>query len=58
MCGLFAVVFGIVALGRIRVSQRPGRGLAIAGIVLGICWFLFGLLAAVVRVAVGSDAFS
>jgi hypothetical protein len=58
MCGLFAIVFGIVALGRIRLSQRPGRGLAIAGIVLGICWFLGFLAAVLLRVLIGSDAYS
>ena len=35
---LLAIIFGIVALGRIRRDGTGGRGLAIAGIVLGFLW--------------------
>jgi len=38
--GILGIVFGIIALVRIRRSGRRGRGLAIAGIVLGGLWFL------------------
>ena len=38
--GILGIVFGIIALVRIRRSGRRGRGLAIAGIVLGSLWFL------------------
>lgn len=43
--GILAVVFGNIALGQIDRSQgaQKGRGLAIAGIVLG--WFGIALLA-------------
>jgi hypothetical protein len=44
--GILAVIFGNVALGRIDASQgtQKGRGLAIAGIVLG--WVGIGLMLA------------
>jgi hypothetical protein len=44
--GILAVIFGYVALGRIARSEgrEKGRGLAIAGIVLG--WISIALLAA------------
>ena len=35
---LLAIIFGIVALGRIRRDGTGGRGLAIAGTVLGFLW--------------------
>jgi hypothetical protein len=35
LVGVLAVVFGVVALGRLRSGHQRGRGLAIAGIVLG-----------------------
>jgi hypothetical protein len=35
---ILGIVFGIVALRRIRVMLQGGRGLAIAGIVLGSLW--------------------
>jgi hypothetical protein len=38
--GLLAVVFGIVALLRIRRSGRPGKRLAIAGLVLAAIWIV------------------
>lgn len=37
---LFSVIFGVVSLRRIRRTGRQGRGLAIAGIVLGILWIV------------------
>jgi hypothetical protein len=50
--GLVAVISGHVAVGRISVSGRQGRGLAIAGLVLGylsmaasvvaVAWFYLG----------------
>jgi len=39
LAGILGIVFGIIALVRIRRSGRRGRGLAIAGIVLGSLWF-------------------
>jgi hypothetical protein len=37
---IFGIVFGIVALRRIRQTLQGGRGLAIAGIVLGAGWLV------------------
>lgn len=39
--GLLGIGLGIGALARIRRSGRPGRGRAIAGIVLGSLWLVF-----------------
>lgn len=44
---LLAIVFGIVALTRIRSSGRKGRGMAITGIVLGSVVLVGGVVAAV-----------
>jgi uncharacterized membrane protein len=41
--GILAVIFGNVALGQIERQHQRGRGLAIAGIVLG--WIGVALLA-------------
>lgn len=38
--GVLGLVFGVVALLRIRRSGRPGRGLAIAGVVLSTLWIV------------------
>lgn len=40
--GGLGLVFGIVALVRIRKSQRRGQGLAVAGMVLGAVWLVLG----------------
>ena len=53
--GIFlSVIFGIVALRRIRTRHLKGRGLAIAGLVLSGLWTL--LIAVVVIVALATDA--
>ena len=44
--GILGIVFGAVALRRIRRTGQKGRGMAIAGIILGAVWFV-GLAAAV-----------
>jgi Septum formation/Domain of unknown function (DUF4190) len=51
---LLSVIFGIVALRRIRTRNLKGRGLAIAGLVLSGLWTL--LIAVVVIVALANDA--
>ena len=38
--GIMAIVFGLVALLRIRKSHKRGRGMAITGIVIGTCWLV------------------
>lgn len=48
--GTLGIVFGVVGLRRIRTSHRGGRGMAIAGIVLGTLWM--AIIAAIVIAAV------
>lgn len=38
---ILGIVFGSVAVSQIRRTHQQGRGLAIAGIVLGACWLAF-----------------
>jgi hypothetical protein len=45
---ILGIIFGSIALSRIRMTGQGGRGLAIAGIVLGSCWLaLFVILFAI-----------
>lgn len=53
---ILGIVFGSVALGRIRRTGQPGRGLAIAGIVLGSCWLALYLMLILIGAAVGGGA--
>jgi len=58
VAGLLAVVFGILGIRRARDPQVGGKGLAIAGLILGlisiILWALFG--AGVVALLKGTEA--
>ena len=47
---ILALIFGYIALRQIKQRQQRGRGLAIAGVVLG--WIGVGLLAMVIVLAV------
>jgi hypothetical protein len=42
--GILGVIFGCVALNQIKQRGGGGRGLAIAGIVIGSCWIAFVLV--------------
>lgn len=46
--GIFPIIFGAVALGRIRETGERGKGMAIAGLVLGLVqvglWVVFWML--------------
>ncbi len=53
LTAIAAVVLGVVALGQIRRTGKKGKGLAIAGIVLGVLW----LLGAIVLVPAGIAAY-
>ena len=53
--GILAIVFGAIALSRIRRSGRRGRGFAIAGIVLGSLWLLGIVVAVVISAAAEAD---
>ena len=54
---ILAIIFGAVALRRIKRSQgwRTGKGMAIAGLVLGIVGVAILVLTIVVAVSVGFD---
>lgn len=41
---LLAIIFGAIALGETRRPGVEGRGMAIAGIVLGILWIVAGII--------------
>src|SRR4051812_4475169 len=44
MAGLLAIVFGAIGLHNTAGGQRRGRGMAIAGLVLGIVWLVLAAL--------------
>lgn len=52
--GLLAVILGIIAVGRARRGEAPGRGRAIAGIVTGA----LGLLISIALIAIGVSIFN
>lgn len=52
---ILAVIFGFVGLNQIKYTRERGRGMAIAGIVLGFFWLLVGL---VVVIALGAAFFA
>jgi hypothetical protein len=47
---ILAIIFGVVAMGQTRRNPRlSGRGLAVAGFVLGLAWALIGVFLVVLR---------
>jgi hypothetical protein len=60
VCGIgsiLGIVFGFVALSQIKSSRQTGRGLAIAGIVLGFLGIIATVVSIVVLVNEAEDAF-
>lgn len=53
---VLGVALGIVALRRIRGTFQQGRGLAIAGIVLGSIWLALGVVLVVTGVILGATS--
>jgi hypothetical protein len=53
---ILGIVFGSVALSRIRTTGQGGRGLAIAGIVLGSCWLALFVILILLGVIVGTTS--
>ncbi|HEY2507408.1 MAG TPA: DUF4190 domain-containing protein [Streptosporangiaceae bacterium] len=51
---VLSIVFGIIALGRVRHSGQRGRGFAIAGLVLSGLWVVFYALILVATIHYGS----
>lgn len=60
VCGIgaiLALIFGLVALSQIKAAPgSKGRGMAIAGIVLGSFWIAVGLLILIVALASGGSS--
>jgi hypothetical protein len=54
--GVLGIVFGAIALSRIRTTSQDGKGLAIAGIVLGSCWVAFFVILIVIGIVVGATS--
>ena len=48
---ILAIIFGFVALSQIKKSGAKGRGMAIAGVVLGFVWTALWILFVVVGIA-------
>jgi Domain of unknown function (DUF4190) len=56
LCGLgplFGITFGFVALSQIKQSGQGGRGLALAGIIIGVIVIVVALIVYLITVAVG-----
>jgi hypothetical protein len=51
---LLSVIFGIIALTRIRRLGQKGRGLAIAGLVLSAAWVVVAIVVAIVATVGGA----
>ncbi|ORV52564.1 hypothetical protein AWC05_24080 [Mycobacterium florentinum] len=57
LCGIgpiLGIIFGILALGKIKQTGEGGRGLAIAGIAIGAVLIVFGIIGAIFSVISGS----
>jgi hypothetical protein len=55
-CGIVAivgVVLGFVSLNQIKMSGEGGRGMAIAGIVIGFVWIALHIILAIIRIGLG-----
>jgi hypothetical protein len=53
---ILGIVFGSVALATIRRTAQPGKGLAIAGIVLGSCWLALFIILFVIGAVIGATS--
>jgi hypothetical protein len=57
ICGIgpiLGIIFGILALNKIKQTGEGGRGLAIAGIAIGAVLIVFGIIAGVFSAISGS----
>ncbi|ORV25299.1 hypothetical protein AWB99_22755 [Mycolicibacterium confluentis] len=53
---IVGIVLGVVALNQIKTTGQPGRGLAIAGIVVGALTLLLALILVIAVGAVGLNS--
>ena len=51
---ILGLIFGFIALGQIRRTGQGGRGMAIAGIVIGVVAIVLGIVVGVLSVISGS----
>ena len=56
LAGIPAIVLGFVAISQIRQTGENGRGMAIAGIVLGIIGIVLTILFVVIIIAAASSS--
>ncbi|ORX03756.1 hypothetical protein AWC29_16960 [Mycobacterium triplex] len=57
LCGIgpiLGIIFGIVALGKIKQTGEGGRGLAIAGIAIGAVLIVVGIVVGILSAITGS----
>jgi hypothetical protein len=57
LCGIgpiLGIIFGILALGKIKQTGEGGRGLAIAGIAIGAVLIVFGIVVGILSAITGS----
>jgi Domain of unknown function (DUF4190) len=57
LCGIgpvLGIIFGVLALGKIKQTGEGGRGLAIAGIAIGAVLIVFGIIGGILSVVSGS----
>ena len=48
---ILGLIFGFIALGQIKQTGQRGRGMAIAGIVIGVIGFVLGVVAISARMS-------
>ena len=56
LCGIgpvLGIIFGVLALGKIKQTGEGGRGLAIAGIAIGAVLIVFGIIGGILSVISG-----
>jgi hypothetical protein len=56
ICAILGVIFGLVALNRIGNTQRAGRGMAIAGTVIGGVWLVITIIVVIAVYAAGAHS--
>jgi peptidyl-prolyl cis-trans isomerase B (cyclophilin B) len=55
-CAPLGVIFGHIAIGQIKTTGEGGRGLAIAGLIIGYIGIVGGLLFWIIAVAASSSS--
>jgi hypothetical protein len=56
ICAILGVVFGLVALNRIGRTRRGGRGMAIAGTVIGGVWLAITIIVVIAVAVAGANS--